>query len=204
MAVGREPPTMSATSPPNPLHFLLLLFASWVKRQQNRVIDYLLEENRVVREQLGGRRLRLNNDQRRRLAVKGRIVGLKVLQGVAGIVTPDTILRWYRRLVANKYDGSKQRGPGRPRTRTEIAVLVVTMAESNLCWGYTRIGDALRHLGHEIARNTVKRILLDHGIEPAPERGRKTSWRSFIKAHLGEIAAADVKLSGVMHQRHAG
>ncbi len=182
---------MSSTSPPNPLHFLLLMFAGWVNRQQNQVVDYLLEENRVLREQLGGRRLRLADEQRRRLAVKGKLLGRKILSEVAGIVTPDTILRWYRRLVAKKYDGSKQRGPGRPRTRTQIAVLVVTMAESNLRWGYTRIRDALRHLGHEIARNTVKRILLDHGIEPAPERGRKTSWRSFIKAHLGEIAAAD-------------
>lgn len=73
----------------------------------------------------------------------------------------------------------------------EIADLVVMMAQDNSGWGYTRIRDALGHLGHEIGRNTVKRILLDHGIEPAPERNRKTSWKTFIKAHLGEIAAAD-------------
>ena len=182
---------MSSSSPPNALHFLLLLFSGWVNRRQLAVIDYLKEENRVLREQLGGRRLRLNDDQRRRLAVKGKVLGRKVLQQVAGIVTPDTILRWYRKLVAKKYDGSKKRGRGRPRTAEEIAALLVRMAGENPTWGYTRLRDALWYLGHEIGRNTVKRILLDHGIEPAPERNRKTSWKSFIKAHLGELAAAD-------------
>ena len=182
---------MSSTSSLNTLHFLLLLFSGWVNRHQLKVIDYLLDENRVLREQLGGRRLRLNDDQRRRLAVKGKALGRKVLREVAGIVTPDTILRWYGKLVAKKYDGSKKRGLGRPRTEKEIADLVVRMAMENSTWGYTRIRDALWHLGHEIGRTTVKRILLDHGIEPAPERNRKTSWKTFIKAHFGEIAAAD-------------
>ena len=182
---------MSSTSSLNALHFLLLLFSGWVNRHQQKVIDYLIEENRVLREQLGGRQVRLNDDQRRRLAVKGKALGRKVLREVAGVVTPDTILRWYRKLIAKKYDGSKKRGPGRPRTEKEIADLVVRIALENSGWGYTRIRDALWHLGHEIGRTTVKRILLDHGIEPAPERNRKTSWKTFIKAHLGEIAAAD-------------
>ncbi len=182
---------MSSTSPPNALHFLLLVFSGWVNRQQQDVIDYLMLENRVLREQLGGRRLRLNDDQRRRLAVSGKLLGRKILSEVAGIVSPDTILRWYRKLVATKYDGAKRRAPGRPTTATELAELVVTMAKANAGWGYTRIRDALGHLGHEIGRNTIKRILLDNGLEPAPERNRKTSWRTFIKAHLGEIAAAD-------------
>ena len=182
---------MLSNSPPKALHFLLLLFSGWVNRHQSEVIDYLKEENRVLREQLGGRRLRLNDDQGRRLAVKGKVLGRKVLTQVAAIVTPDTILRWYRKLVAKKYDGSKMRGPGRPRTENEIASLLVRMAGENPTWGYTRLRDALRYLGHELGRNTVKRILRDHGIEPAPERNRKTSWKTFIKAHLGEIAAAD-------------
>jgi len=182
---------MSTAPVPAALHFLLLMFSGWVNRQQQQVIDYLLEENRVLREQLGGRRIRLNDDQRRRLAVKGKLLGRKVLNKVAGIVTPDTILRWYRRLVAKKYDGTNQRGPGRPVTDKDIAALLVRMARENPGWGYTRLRDALRHLGHEIGRTTVKRILLDHGIDPAPERERKTSWKTFIKAHLGEIAAAD-------------
>ncbi len=176
---------------PNPLQFLLFAVAGWVNRHQNNVIDYLLEENRVLHEQLGRRRLRHNDDHRRRVAVKGKGRGRKVLGDVAGIVTPDTILRWYHKLIAKKYDGSKRRGPGRPKTAAEIAAFVVRMANENPNWGYTRLRDALRHVGHEIARNTVKRILLDNGIVPAPERNRKTSWRTFIRAHLGEIAGAD-------------
>ena len=107
------------------------MFSGWINRQQRQVIDYLMEENRTLRDQLGGRRLRLTDDQRRRLAVKGKLLGRKILGEVAGIVTPDTILGWYRRLVAKKYDGSKKRGPGRPNTNKEIADLVVRMANEN-------------------------------------------------------------------------
>ena len=114
-----ESPAMSSTTPAAALHVLLLLYSGWVNRHQRSVIDYLMEENRVLREQLAGRRLRLTDDQRRRLAVKGKAIGRKALGQVAGIVTPDTILRWYRQLVAKKYDGAKRRGPGRPpRART--------------------------------------------------------------------------------------
>ena len=107
------------------------MFSGWVNRHQNNVIDYLMEENRALREQLGGRRLRLNDDQRRRLAVKGKLLGRRVLGEIAGIVAPDTILRWYRQLVAKKYDGSGRRGPGRPRIEGELADLVVRVAQEN-------------------------------------------------------------------------
>jgi hypothetical protein len=96
---------------PPPLAFFCLLVAGWVNRQQQAVIAYLLEENRVLRAAHGSRRLRLTDDQRRRLAVKGKVLGRRRLTDVAGIVTPDTILRWYRRLVAKKYDGSTGRRP---------------------------------------------------------------------------------------------
>jgi len=175
---------------PPPARFLVMLLAGWLNRHQEGVIEYLREENRVLREQLGGRRLRLTDDQRRRLAVKARPLGRRALAEIASIVTPDTILGWYRRLVARKYDGSKMRRPGRPRTRKGIADLVVRMASENP-WGYTRIRDALAELGHEISRSTVKRILQDHGITPVPDRGRKTTWRSFLRGHMGVLAAAD-------------
>jgi putative transposase len=112
---------------PPPLAFFLLLFSGWVNRHQQAVIDYLLEENRVLRAAHGPRRLCLTDDQRRRLAVKGKVLGRRRLADIAGIVTPDTILRWYRRLVAKKYDGSKTRRPGRPSTKPDIAALVVRM-----------------------------------------------------------------------------
>ena len=136
---------------PPPLAFFLLLVSGWVNRQQQAVIDYLLEENRVLRAAHGPRRLRLTDDQRRRLAVKGKVLGRRRLADVAGIVTPDTILCWYRRLVATKYDGSKKRLSGRPSTTPDIAALVVRMANENPTWGYTRIRGGLKHLGHDVA-----------------------------------------------------
>ena len=176
---------------PPPLAFFLLLFSGWVNRNQQAVIDYLLEENRVLRAVNGSRRLRLTDDQRRRLAVKGKVLGRRQLAAVAGIVTPDTILRWYRRLVAKKYDGSKTRRPGRPPTKPDIAALVVRMATENPTWGYTRIRGGLKHLGHDVARNTIKAILKDHGIEPAPQRRTKMPWKTFLAAHWDGLAAAD-------------
>jgi putative transposase len=121
--------------------------------------------------------LSLADDQRRRLAVKSKVLGRRRLAGIAGTVAPDTILRWYRRLVAKKYDGSKARWPGRPTTKPDLAALVVRMANEKPTWGYTRIRGGLKGLGHEVARNTVKAILKDHSIEPAPERGTKSPGR---------------------------
>jgi putative transposase len=176
---------------PPPLAFFLLFFSGWVNRHQQAVIDYLLEENRVLRAAHGPRRLCLTDDQRRRLAVKGKVLGRRRLADIAGIVTPDTIPRWYRRLVATKYDSSKTRRPGRLRTKPNIAALVVRMATENPTWGYTRIRGGLKRLGHDAARNTIKAILKDHGIEPAPERGTNTPWKTFLAAHWDGLAAAD-------------
>jgi hypothetical protein len=127
--------------------------------------------------------------QRRRLAVRAKVLGRKALMSVACIVTPDTLLRWYGKLVARKYDGSRRREPGRPPTHAALAELVVRMASSNPGWGDTRIRGALRNLGHDLGRSTIKRILADAGIEPAPERSKRTSWATFLKAHSGAIAA---------------
>jgi transposase InsO family protein len=174
-----------------PLQFLLLVFAGWVNRHQAEVVAYLQEENRVLREQLGGRRLRFTDAQRRRLATKGRAIGRRALDQLAGLVTPDTILRWYRQLIAKKYDGTSQRQGGRPGTATSLQRLVVQFATENPSWGYTRIRGALRNLGHELARNTIKRILVEHGLDPAPKRGKTMPWKTFLKAHFGVIAATD-------------
>src|SRR3954464_10256526 len=104
----------------NPFQFLLIAVSGWMNQYQLLIIEYLREENRVLREQLGDRRLRLNDDQRRRLAAKARGLGRKVLAQVATIVTPETLLRWHGQLIAQKYDGSGNRGPGRPRTAGEV------------------------------------------------------------------------------------
>ena len=102
-----------------------------MNQRQLQVIEYLREENRVLREQLGGRQVRLNDNQRRRLAVKAKALGRKALTEVASIVTPETLLTWHRKLIAQKYDGTAHRSPGRPRTADEIEALVVRMAQEN-------------------------------------------------------------------------
>src|SRR3954447_7606351 len=112
----------------DPFRFLLIAVCGWMNQRQLLVIEYLREENRVLREQLGGRRLQLNDDQRRRLAVRAKGLGRKLLGEVASIVTPETLLAWHRRLIAQKYDGSAQRGPGRPRIADEIEALVLRLA----------------------------------------------------------------------------
>jgi len=171
-----------------PLRLLLATLAGWVNRHQQHVIDYLVEENRALREQLRGRRIQLTDEQRRRLATKGQRLGRRVLQQVATIVTPDTILRWYRRLIAQKWTSDCRR-PGRPGLMKEIAALIVRMATENPAWGYSRIQGALKNLDHRVARSTVARVLKDKGIPPAP--GRPSSWRTFMRAHWGAIAGAD-------------
>src|SRR4029453_10727563 len=123
----------------DPFRFVLIALAGWMNHRQRQVIEYLREENRVLREQLGERRLRLNDDQRRRLAAKAKGLGRKLLAEVATIVTPATLLRWHRQLIAHKYDGSGKRSPGRPRTVAEIEQVVVQMAEQNRDWGFRRI-----------------------------------------------------------------
>jgi transposase InsO family protein len=123
--------------------------------------------------------------------VKGRALGRKVLDKLEGVVTPDTILRWYRELIAKKYNGVSRRGRGRPGTAASLQRLVVQFATENPGWGYTRLRAALRNVGHELGRNTIKRIVLGHGLDPAPKRGKTMPWKTFVKAHLGVIAATD-------------
>ncbi|MGE0711659.1 MAG: hypothetical protein AB7N76_03920 [Planctomycetota bacterium] len=178
---------------PPTLQFLILLLLGWVNRQQQAAIGYLLAENRVLREQLPPSRLRLTDAQRRRLAAKAKPLGRERLLALEPLVTPDTLLRWYRRLAARRYDssGAGQRKPGRPRTRAELADLVAQVASENPTFGYTRIRDTLGNLGHELARSTVAAILARRGIEPAPERRRKTTWKQFLRAHADAIVAAD-------------
>jgi transposase InsO family protein len=175
----------------DPFRFLLISVAGWLGQQQRDAIDYLREENRVLREQLGGKRLRLSDDQRRRLAAKATTLGRRLLREVATIVTPETLLAWHRKLIAQKYDGSRNRGPGRPRTRDNIERLIVRLATENRDWGYRRIEGALANLGYEVARGTIANILKQHGLEPAPERTRKTTWKEFLRRHWELLVAAD-------------
>ncbi|MGB5519568.1 MAG: integrase core domain-containing protein [Gammaproteobacteria bacterium] len=164
--------------------------AGWLNRQQQVVIDYPIEENRVLKEQLEGQRLRFTDEQRMRLAVKAKGLGRRLLDEIETLVTPDTLLAWHRKLIAQKWTYAKK-GPGRPRVAQEITDLILRMARDNTSWGYDRIQGALANLGHVIAPNTVKNILKRHGIEPAPERQKRTSWKAFLKAHWDVMAATD-------------
>lgn len=175
----------------DPFRFLLIALSGWMNGRQSLLIDYLREENRVLREQLGDKRLRITDEQRRRLAARAKGLGRMVLVELGTIVTPDTLLAWHRRLIAQKYDGSKRRGPGRPKKAEGIEALVVRLAKENRTWGYRRIQGALANLGHEIGRGTIAEMLARNGVEPAPERGRRTSWKEFLEQHWKLIVAAD-------------
>lgn len=168
--------------------FLVAAVSGWLNRQQQEIVAYLVEENRILRAQLGGHRLQLTDDERRRLAVRGQSLGRRVLRQVATIVTPDTLLRWHRRLIAQKWTYANRR-PRRAGVMREIRRLVGRMAEENPTWGYTRIRGALKNLGHRVARSTIAAILKEQGISPAPDR--PTSWRTFLRAHWGTIVGAD-------------
>jgi len=175
----------------DPFRFLATVLAGWANQRQQVALEYLREENRVLREQLGNQRIRFTDDQRIRLAEKAQELGRNALRQIATLVTPETLLAWHRKLVAQKYDGSRYRGPGRPQVMSEIRKLILDMARHNRSWGYTRIQGALKNLGHSVSRGTIANILKQHGIDSAPERLRKTSWREFLAAHWEMITGAD-------------
>ncbi len=137
--------------------------------------EYLATENRILRAQVKGRLL-LSNAEKKTLADIGYRLGRKALTDVANTAKPDTILGWYRRLVARKFDGSKaRRYPGRPRIAPELEELVVRIAKENVGWGYDRIVGALANLGYILSDETVGNILRRNGIPPAPERKHTTT-----------------------------
>jgi len=160
--------------------------------------EYLAAENRILKAQLNGR-LKLSDAERRSLGEIGHRLGRKALADVATIARPDTILSWYRKLVARKFDGSTaRRYPGRPRIRREVEELIIRMARENLDWGYDRIAGALANLGYEISDQTVGNVLRRHGLPPAPERKRTTPWAAFIRTHMALLAGTDF-----LHRRGA-
>ena len=174
-----------------PWQLYLVILCGWMNRQQQEVIEYLRTENQVLKEKLGKKRILLNDDQRRRLGVKGKVLVRNLLEEFGTLFTPDTILRWRRLLVAKKWDHSDKRKPGRPRIRQVIVDLTVKFAKENPTWGYDRIQGELAKVGYHICDSTVGNILKAHGIEPAPQRKRTGSWATFLKAHWDVMAAID-------------
>src|SRR5919197_565896 len=153
--------------------------------------EYLVTENRILRNQVTGR-MRLTDGERKTLADIGQKLEKQALKEVATIVKPDTILAWHRKLVAQKFDGSSQRKtPGRPMIDPELEALIVRMAQENRSWGYDRIVGALANLGLTVSAQTVGNVLKRHGITPAPERKTTTTWKEFIRTHMEVLVATD-------------
>ena len=140
----------------HPLSLLVTCVAGWMDAHQQALIEYLQEEVRVLKAQVG-KRPHFTDDQRRRLGIRAKAVGRKGLMRFASLVTPDTLLAWHRRLLAQKHDSSQRRKPGRPRAAADLQELILRMARENRSWGYTRIQGALADLGHEVGRSTICR-----------------------------------------------
>src|SRR3977135_515266 len=154
-----------------------------------------------MKAQLRGR-LKLSDAERGVLGEIGHRLGRKGLAEIATVAQPDTILGWYRKLVARKFDGSKaRRGPGRPRIKREVEQLIVRMASENRDWGYDRIAGALANLGYQISAQTVGNVLRRHGLTPAPERKRTTTWAAFIRTHQALLAGTDFFTAEVLTLR---
>jgi len=174
-----------------PLLSFLMVVSGWVHRHQLLVIEFLQTENRLLKERLRGKRIRFTDAERALLARKAKAVGRKALLELDTVVSPDTLLRWHRQFVAQKWNFTHRRGPGRPRIMRAISELIVRMAQENPRWGYTRIQGALANLSHKVGRGTIANVLKRNGIEPAPERGKRTRWSTFLRAHWKVLAASD-------------
>jgi len=171
-------------------HIILMALSGWINRQQQDAIEYLLEENRILREKLGPRPLRLDVSQKRRLAAAAAKVGKKLLGEVAVLFSPETLLKWHRTLVARKYGVPGKRGP-KAQKANAIRELVLRMKAENTDWGYGHIHGELKALGFKISWQTVRRIMIEHGLLDDPARKKKMPWSTFIKAHAASLAACD-------------
>ena len=163
--------------------------------------EYPATENRILKAQVGDR-LKLSDAERGSLGEIGHRLGRKALDDVASIARPDTILGWYRKLVARKFDGSKaRRRPGRPRIKQEVEQLIIRMASENRGWATTGLRGALANLGYDISDQTVGNVLRRHGLPPAPERKRTSTWAAFIRTHLALLAGTDFFTAEVLTLR---
>jgi hypothetical protein len=175
------------------LQVLIAMIAGWINRHQPQVSAYLLEENRTLHVKLGGRRIRCTDAARHRLAALAFPIGRPRLKSLGTLATPDTLMRWYQQLIAQKFDGSQKRKKlGRPRVADAMEALVLQMANDTPTWGYCRIPGALANIGHDIDKITVRNILRRHHLDPAPKRRPGgMSWSQFLKMHWEALAATD-------------
>ena len=178
-----------------PWMMLVSMMAGWINRQQQEALEYLTEENKILRDELlkatGKKRIILNDIQRRRLAILGKKLGRKLLGQVCCAFSPDTLLLWHRKLVAKKYTGKNHGKGGRPRISDYLRQLIIDMAKDNKHLGGKTLHGYLKYLGLKVSPSTINRILREHGIEPRPDRPEKTSWNEFVRAEWESLAAID-------------
>lgn len=138
------------------------------------------------------KRILLSNSQRMRLAAKAKRLSRKMLEQCTVLFTPDTIMRWYRKLIAEKYDGSQNRTySGRPQIRQEVVDLIIRFKQDNPRWGYKKIRDQVVYLGYNICKSSIRNILIEHGYDPEPDLTVRSTWHEFIKSHWDVLAACD-------------
>ncbi len=179
-----------------PYTMLLMMLAGWINRQQQEAINYLMEENKILKHELlkatGKKRIILNDKQRRRLAILAKRVRRKMLFDISCVFSPDTVLAWYRKLVAAKYDGSKSRSKyGRRTIPDEVRQQIIDIAKDHKHLGCRKLYGYLKYLGFKVSPASVSRILREAGIEPAPDRPERTTWSEFVKAHWNSLCAID-------------
>ena len=175
-----------------PWTLITVAIAGWMNRQQQEAIAYLRTENRILREKLGHKRILLNEQQKRSLAAAAARLPRQLLKELGTIFSPDTLLKWNRLLIARKYDGSgkRRRGP-KPTKQRLIRDLVLRMHADNPSWGYGHIHGELIGLGYEVSWQTGRRVMLDHGLLPDPDRPYRTTWKEFLRSHWESLAACD-------------
>jgi hypothetical protein len=173
---------------------LVTYLAYCVDEELYKAIDYLREQVRVLVEQQEkqNKRILLTKSQKMRVASKAKRLSRKMLEQCTVLFTPDTILGWFSKLVAEKYNGCNNRGKvGRPQISHEIIQLVIKFKKENLRWGYQKITDQVVYLGYEISPSTVKNILIENGFNPEPDLTVKTTWWEFLKSHWEVLTACD-------------
>ena len=173
---------------------LITCLAYCIDKELYKAIDYLREQVRVLVEhqEKQDKRIILTNRQRMRVAAKAKKLSRRMLEQCTELFTPDTIMRWYRKLIAEKYDGSQNRRyAGRPPILQEIVDLVIRFKQENPRWGYKKIRDQVVYLGYNICKSSVKNILIENGYDPEPDLTVRSTWHEFIRSHWDVLAACD-------------
>ncbi|MHC4123840.1 MAG: integrase core domain-containing protein [Planctomycetota bacterium] len=173
---------------------LITYLAYCIDKELYKAIDYLKEQVKVLIEQQEkqNKRILLTNNQRMRIAAKAKRLTRKILEDCTVLFTVDTVLGWYNKLIAQKYDGTRnRRRVGRPQITPEIVYLIIKFKKENPRWGYQKITDQIVYLGYQISKSAVKNILIENGYDPEPDLTVRSTWHEFISSHWDVLAACD-------------